>query len=146
MTKTLLMATPDKILECMPYIDKYVKPAFETGIGEQKWETLLARTLMGDALVWLAFMDGEVVGAATTEIIDFDGYRCVHIITTGTDNHVGFEDFHIFLYDYAKKVDCKNLQFWGRKGWSRAINKLDGAKGEKYKEVYRVFSMEIEYD
>lgn len=130
----------------MPFIDKYVKPAFESGTGEQKWETLIGRALLGDVIMWLAFIDGTVVGAASTEILEFDGYRCLHIITSGTDNHVGFEDFHINLYNYANQIGVKNLQFWGRKGWSRAADKIAGGKGEKYKEVYRVFSMEIDYE
>jgi len=36
MDKKLLIVPVDKILELMPYIDKYVKPAYDTGIGEQK--------------------------------------------------------------------------------------------------------------
>ena len=146
MTKTLLEVPTNKVLECMPIIDKYVKPAYDHGIGETKWETLVARSLVGEVLIWIAFLDGQVVGAASTEIIEFDGYRCIHLITSATDNHVGFEDFHPRLYEYTKAQGCRNIQFWGRKGWSRAIDKVSGANKEKYKEVYRVFSMEIDYE
>jgi len=143
MDKKLLIVPVDKILELMPYIDKYVKPAYDTGIGEQKWETIIARALFGDLLIWLAFADGKIVGAASTEVIKFDGYSCVHLITTSSDNGAGFEDWHPFLYDYAKQIGAEKIQFWGRKGWSRAIDKVTGSDGEKYREVYRVFSMEI---
>jgi hypothetical protein len=144
--KRLLALPPDKIYEALPYINKYVKNAYDTGTGEQKWETILGRAFLGDVLIWLAFYDGNIVGAASTELIDFDGYRCVHVITAGTDNHVGFEDFHYALEEHARQIGAKNLQFWGRKGWSRATDKVTGIAGEKYKEVYRVFSMEIDYE
>lgn len=144
--KRLLALPPDKIYEALPYVNKYIKNAYDTGIGEQRWETILGRAFIGDLLFWLAFDDGKIVGAASTEIINFDGYVCVHVITAGTDNGAGFEEFHYCLEDYARSIGAKHLQFWGRKGWSRAADRITGVKGEKYKEVYRVFSMEINYE
>ena len=144
MNKKLLLIPTSDILKLMPYIDKWIYPAYDTGIGEQKWETIVARALVGEVIFWLAFLDEKPVGAASTEVINFDGYKCVHIITSGTENNVGFEDYHAFLYDYAQAIGARNLQFWGRKGWSRAKDKIEGRKGEKYDEVYRVFSMEID--
>jgi hypothetical protein len=32
---------------------------------------------------------------------------------------------------------------YGRKGWSRVLDKLTGSKNEKYKQVYVVHSMEL---
>lgn len=144
--KRLLALPPDKIYEAMPYVNTYIKPAYDTGVGEQKWETIVGRAFLGDVLFWLAFDDGKIVGAASTELIDFDGYRCVHIITSGTDNFAGFQDYHYAFEDYARQVKATKIQFWGRKGWSKAIDKVEGQNGEKYKEVYRVFSMEIKDD
>lgn len=142
--KVLHYVPPDKVYDLVPYITKYVKPAYDTGSGEMRWETLVGRIFQGDVQFWLAFMDGKVIGAATTEIIPFDGYKCIHIITSGTDNGCGFQDYHYALEDFARQVGAKNVQFWGRKGWSRHIDKVNGQFGEKYKEVYRVFSMEID--
>ena len=144
--KRLLALPPDKVYEALPYIDKYIKPAYETGIGEQKWETILGRAFLGDLLFWLAFDNGHVVGGASTEVIDFDGYKCLHVITSGTDNHAGFQDYHYAFEELARNIGAKNIQFWGRKGWTRAVDKITGINGEKYKEVYRVFSMEIDYE
>lgn len=147
MKKVLLPVTKDKIYEIFPYIDKYIRPAYETGIGESTWESLLGRAFLGDALFWLAFNEGKVVGAASSEVIDFDGYRCVHVITASTDTGDGFWDYHYAFEDYARSIGAKNVQFWGRQGWSRAADKITGHKyGEKYREVYRVFSMEIKHE
>lgn len=146
MAKQLLPVPKEDIMRVFPYVDKYIKPAYDTGSGEQTWETILGRALLGDIVFWLAFNEGKVVGAGSTEIIDFDGYRCVHVITSSTDVGDGFEDYHYAFEDYARRVGAKNVQFWGRKGWSRAVNKITGTNGEKYKEVYRVFSMEINYE
>jgi len=144
--KKLLALPTDMICKTMPFLEKYIKNALETGIGETSWETLLGKALLGNTLFWLAFDDGKIVGAASTEILDFDGYRCVHLITSGIDKGFLFEDYHHVIEDHAKSVGARNVQFWGRKGWSRAIGRVTGQSGEKYEEVYRVFSMEIDYE
>lgn len=144
--KQLLAVPKDDIESVLGYVMKYIKPAYETGIGEQGWSNILGRAFLGDLLFWLAFDDGKVVGMASTEVIDFEGYRCVHVITSATDTGNGFWDYHYAFENYARVVGAKNVQFWGRKGWSRAVDKITGLRGEKYKEVYRVFSMEIEHE
>jgi hypothetical protein len=147
MDKQLLRVNTEKLYEVLPYVDKYIKPAYHTGIGEQSWESLLGRAFLGDVIFWLAFDDGVVVGAGSTEVIDFDGYRCVHVITSSTDTGNGFWDYHYAYEEYARQIGAKHVQFWGRKGWSRVVDKITGQTyGEKYKEVYRVFSMEIKYE
>lgn len=144
MTKKLLPIPSSRIVEAMPYIDKYVKPAFDTGIGEKTYQQFLGLMLLDQIILWAALEDDKLVGMATTEIMEFPAYKAVHIITAGTDNGAGFGEFHPFLQTYAKNTGARCLQFWGRKGWSRAISQIPGNNGEKYKEVYRVFSMEID--
>lgn len=146
MTKKLLLVPVQDLTTIMPYILKYVKPAYDTGIGETRWETLLGRAFLGEVQIWLAFNDGKIVGAASTEHITFDGYMCLHVITSSTDVGDGFEDYHYAFEEYGRHIGAKNVQFWGRKGWSRAVNRIEGRKGEKYDEVYRVFSMELKYE
>jgi len=144
MDKKLLFVPTSETYNMLGYIDKYVRPAHDTGVGERSWETMVGHILTGNILLWLAFTDGKVVGAATTEIIDYPSYRCVHLITVGTDNGAGFQDWHHYLEDYAKRIGAQRINVWGRKGWSRALNIVAGVNNEKYEEVYRVFSMEIQ--
>lgn len=142
--KNLIPIPKERVLEFLPYIEKYIKSAMETGSGETTYESLIGRALMNDAVFWLGMDDKKVVGMASTEIIEYPEYKMVHLITVGGDNGFGFEDFHHVLEDYTRLVGATRIQFWGRKGWSRAINKVTGKNDEKYKETYRVFSMSIE--
>lgn len=142
--KNLIPIPKEKVLDFLPYIDKYVKGAMESGSGETTYESLIGRALMDTAVFWVAMDGDEVVGMASTEIINYPEYRMLHIITTGGDNGFGFEDYHYVLEEYAKLIKATRIQFWGRKGWTRAVNKIVGKNNEKYKETYRVFSMSIE--
>ena len=145
MTKKLIPIQASDILSpsMIDMVNKYVRPAFEKGHGETSMESLVSKMLTDKAVLWIAVDNNKIIGAATTELLQYEGYMTVHLITIGSDNNIGFEDYHKFLEEYAEKVKARDIQFWGRLGWSRAINKVIGEKDRKYKEVYRVFSMEI---
>ena len=145
MTRRLLPLPPEKILDNFEVVNQYVKPAYDTGTGEHTWEQFVARLLVGSIKLWIGLDEnGKLEGAATTEVIDFPGYRTVHLLTTSTQfNLLAYPEYHYAIEDEARLVGAKNIQFWGRKGWSKAIDKVTGQKGEKYNEVYRVFSMEL---
>lgn len=147
MKNKLVPMTAGDVLKYLDYSHKYIKPAFQTGTGETTYESLVGRALTGDVMFWMGFNEeDEVIGMASTEILNFPEYKTVHLITIGGENGFGFEDYHKFLEEYAKFIGARDIQFWGRKGWSRAIDKVVGINEEKYKETYRVFSMEIEYE
>jgi len=144
--KELILLPEDKILTMMPLVTKYVYPAFLTGQGETSYESLISKALVGRVQFWVAMEDDVATGMASTEIMDYEGYRTLHSITTGGDNGFGFEDYHHKLEEFAKHHGCRNVQFWGRKGWTKAVERITGINGEKFKETYRVFSMELQYD
>jgi hypothetical protein len=145
MTKLVPLTVKDT-LKYLDYAHKYIRPAFEKGTGETTYESLVGKALTGQAIFWMGFdEDDKVVGMASTEMMEFQEYLSVHLITIGGENGFGFEKYHHFLEAYAKQMNAKDIQFWGRKGWTKAIDKVTGLNEEKYKETYRVFSMEIKY-
>jgi hypothetical protein len=147
MEKKLIALNPEEVLKWLNYAELYIRPAFEKGTGETTFESLIGRALQRDAIFWMGFdEEDKMVGMASTEIMNFPEYRSVHLITIGLEDNSDFEDYHHFLETYAKDIGARDVQFWGRKGWSRSIKKVTGLNDEKYRETYRVFSMEIKYD
>lgn len=140
------MIPPADMVHLMPLFEKYVNQAFHSGNGETSYASLIGKGLKGEAHFW-ALMEDEVChGVCTTEFAVYDGYTCLHLITLGTDNKSNWQDWHHLLEDFSRHHGCREIQFWGRKGFSRAIDVVTGSKQEKYKEIYRVFSMELNYD
>lgn len=145
--KELVMIPPTDIIKLMPLIEKYTREAHATGTCETTYEHMMGKALVGNVHIW-ALMDEEdkCRGICTTEFAQYDAYLSLHLITLGTDNSSPWEEWHFGLEEFAKKHGCKDIQLWGRKGWSRALDKITGQGKEKYRETYRVFSMELDYE
>jgi len=145
--KELVLIPLTDIIKLMPLIEKYTREAHATGTEETTYEHLISKALVGNVQIW-ALMDEEdkCRGIGTTEFSHYDNYKSLHLITLGTDNNSSWEDWHTGLEEFAKTYGCKDIQIWGRKGWSRALDKVDGINKEKYRETYRVFSMELKYE
>ena len=146
MDKQLVKLPIENILEAMPLIEKWVPKAFNTGAGETSYESLIGKSLIGTVQVWVSLDDGVPKGITTTELIEYESYRALHVITTGGENGYGFEDYHYALEDFAKAMSCKDIQFWGRPAWSKAADRINGPQGENYKAISNVFSMEFDYE
>tara|TARA_R110000851_G_scaffold41082_2_gene103316 strand:+ start:2545 stop:2997 length:453 start_codon:yes stop_codon:yes gene_type:complete len=146
-TKELVLIPTKDILRLLPLINKHTDKAFHTGSGESTYESLIGKALTGDAQVWALMEEGKCYGICTTELMTYHNYRCLHLITLGADPDTAYGEFHYGLEEFAKHHGCKDIQFWGRPGWSKTIGKnITGKNDEKYKETYRVFSMELEYE
>lgn len=148
MDKRQMVRIPTKdLVTLMPLIEKYTRKAHESGTEETSYEQFVGKMFLGHVHVWAMMdLDDSCIGICTTEFADFDNYRCLHLITCGTDNKSPWEEWHHSLETFAKQNGCRNIQIWGRKGWSRALDKIDGLAKEKYRETYRVFSMELDYE
>ena len=108
---------------------------------------MMGKILTGDIQVWVAHdEEGNINCVGTTEFMRYPTYRALHVITLGGEIGVDYGNLHKPIEDYARHYGCKCLIFWGRKAWERASDKMTGRNGEKYKETYRVFAMELEND
>ncbi len=142
--KNLVLIPPEELVKVTGLLEEYVKPAMESGNGETSYHSIVGKGLIGTVHFWACMDDGKLMGITTTEFIQYEGYKTLHGITVGLKDGSGFEDWHYGLEDIAREHGCRNVQFWGRLGWSRAIKKVVGKNQEKYKEIYRVFSMELD--
>lgn len=143
--KELVLIPITEIIKFLPLIQQFSREAHASGTGETTYEQMISKALVGDVQIW-ALMDEEdkCRGICTTEVAHFYNYRTLHLITLGTDNTSPWEDWHHYLEDFAKSCGCRNIQTWARKGFSRALDRVTGKNEQKYRETYRVFSMELD--
>ncbi len=96
---------------------------------------------------WIVLNEEEVIiNVSITKINYYATHKSLHLITTTGINGGRWDTYkeaHHTIEDYARSKGCRRIEMYGRKGWSRVLNKLEGAQNEKYKEVYVVHSMEL---
>lgn len=113
-----LCVNPEKIDEIWPRVSYYIQDSLKRGSGEDTLETLHQKLKNGLALLWIAF-DGEIHGAATTELITIAGRKtCVISACGGKDIALwghGIGDLEAF----AKDEKCSAVRIVGRPGWKK---------------------------
>ena len=109
---------PAKIDEIWPRVSYYIQDSLKHGSGEDTLETLLPKLKSGLALLWIAF-DGDIHGAATTELVTIAGRKlCVISACGGKD--IALWGHHIRdLEAFAKDEKCSAVRIVGRSGWKR---------------------------
>jgi hypothetical protein len=141
-----VMLSPQEVLRLWPTIEQDVAKALVHGIDELTPFDICRQALDGKIQVWLTVdTDKNIVCTTTTRFLSYPGTKALQIITcTGTGRR--WEEFfhqHRAVEDFAKAQGCTSIQVWGRKGWSRRLNRLSSRAGNSYETLYYVFNMEI---
>ena len=89
------------------------------------------------------------VNISITRINYYAQHKSLHLVTTTGINGGKWDTYkeaHHTIEEFARSKGCRRIEMYGRKGWSKVLDKLEGSKGEKYKPVYVVQSMELDYE
>jgi hypothetical protein len=140
-----ILLSREQALDHMDTLIKYIKVAHATGYNETSMTDLLGKILVGNIQAWVGLDDNDEINCVgTTEFLQYPNYKALHLITLGGEAGVNLVKLHKPIEAFAREQGCKCVMFWGRKAWERASVRLEGDNGEKYKETYRVFAMELE--
>ena len=144
----VIMLEPEGIMRNWKEIEGAIDLALSHSVGESTTYTYL-RKLSDPAFhqCWVVLDDnGKAVNISVTRINQYDTHKSLHLLTTTGINGGSWKSYkeaHHTIEQFAKDQGCRRIEFYGREGWVRMITKLVGSKGEKYKPVYQVYSMEV---
>ena len=143
----VILLTPKQVVEHWRTIESAIASALKSSVGESTTYDYL--TWLQDPehyQCWAVQDEEKIVNISITKINTYATHKSLHLITTTGINGGRWDTYkeaHHTIEDYARRRGCRRIEMYGRKGWSRVLNKLEGAQNEKYKEVYVVHSMEL---
>ena len=143
----VILLTPKQVVEHWRTIESAIASALKSSVGESTTYDYL--TWLQDPehyQCWAVQDEEKIVNISITKINTYATHKSLHLITTTGINGGRWDTYkeaHHTIEDYARSRGCRRIEMYGRKGWSRVLNKLEGAQNEKYKEVYVVHSMEL---
>lgn len=112
--------------------------AVATAAGRMDTDDVLEYIKQGTYLLWLAAVEGEVVAALTTRVIEYPKTRALVI------DWIGGSKMKLWLptamqamKDHAAVNNCQHLEGYGREAWMRWLAK-DGWKPD-----YIAYKMEM---
>jgi hypothetical protein len=128
--------TGSNVMSWRPALEMLAK-AFEPGMADETFDMLLEDLLGLRSLLWLAHIDTEVYGAATTKVVVYPNGRRVCVITACAGRewprwrHTIKE-----IEQYAKSMGCAAVRLSGRRGWKIL-------KSEGYREPWVLLEKEL---
>jgi len=143
----VLQLSIETIMQQWEIIEKAISSALTCSTGESNSYHYLSKFSNNTYQCWAVInAEEEIINITVTKINHYDTHKSLHLLVTTSVGHNKWEEYkeaHHAIEEYARTHGCKRIEMYGRKGWSRVLNKLTGSQNEKYKEVYVVHSMEL---
>lgn len=92
----------------------------KTGLGD--FSELERDVLEGRQLLWLAWNGETIEAAATTQLVENDGFKVCCIRTCAGEEMSRWIHLVGQIEDYAKAEGCAKMRITGRKGWEHVLN------------------------
>lgn len=117
----------------------FIQQGLDQSKGEEDLDSILRYVVEGTAQLWIVYNGSFVVGAYTTQVIDYPNLSTVRIITLAGDEFSQWIDLaYKELVQFAKSQNAKRLDLVGRKGWVKVLDRFG------FKEAYTVVVKELE--
>jgi hypothetical protein len=134
-------AVPPELVDLVwPDAEPFLAPAIATAGGKLCAEDVHRRLQAGELLLWIVADDMVPIAAVTTRILGYPGRRALAMDWIGGARMREWLPLaQKTLVRYAKHNDCKHLEGYGRKGWSRWLRRFG------WEPEYIAYRMDIDH-
>lgn len=135
---------PQEYLENYSEYSEWINKALAYSSGSQGVIDITKGILNGTHQCWTVEDEsGCLLNVTITEIIEWEGIKTLHLITTTGHGWDDYKDAHHTIEQFGELVGCKRITFWGRPLWDKKISSLVGTRGQQYEKQYVVYNMNL---
>lgn len=125
--------------EIWDIVQEVLEKSIATSHGNFSPHDVLDHIMENYYMLWVATVDGKIVAAMTTRVMEYPNSRSLAVDWIGgSQMHKWLPMFQKMVVDHAKLNGCNQIEGYGRKAWVRWLGKYG------YKPNYIAFRMEIE--
>ncbi len=116
------------IVRGLPYID-----------GKFFYEDIVKFLSEEELVLWVIYNDKEnqACGCLITEVLDYPQIRALSIFLLSADDFSQAVQCLEQLKDYAKRVQCKSIEFMGREGWEKKL------EPHNFKKIHTIMRLKL---
>lgn len=113
---------------CFNAIHDYIKKSAKYTYGRYNAEDIKKDILKNNKQLWIAYESNQIYGFVVTEVITYPQLKSLVMHFTGGIKLNKWKDGMLqTLRKFAKQLDCKLIEAYGRKGWAKVFEQ-DGYK------------------
>ena len=131
----LIRIEPIGIQTIFPYVVKYLEKPLDRTSGENSLNDIYSYLINGQQQLWVLIKkDVGIIGACTTQFVDYPQFRIMSIPLVGTEPHTIKEWFEYTMNDksplmqWAKENNAKYVEGYVREGWVKFTEKYNFKK------------------
>ena len=127
-TKATVVPIPvEHVAVYWPSVGPLLQLAINEAHGELQLADVLARLQTQHMQLLVAVKDDKVIAACVTEVVTHPRKTTLRVVLVGgKDMHAWIGPLTSVLELGAKNVGASDIEFAGRKGWVRALERYDG--------------------
>lgn len=114
------MVPRERVAEVWPHVLPHVEAALAQSAGEYWPQDVQDYCAQGDWQLWIATRPGELVGMATTEVMDYPRARLLFVHLAGAREGQAVTAMWPLVQTFAASQGCSALRLVGRRGWARS--------------------------
>lgn len=126
----LIPVTPENLKLAWKDVGKYVEQGLEYTDG--KYAVNDVRALLGEGLLilWVVYNEEKekAIGCLLTEVLQYPRVKSLSIFLLGGDDFPQIVEVLEDLKNYARSIECKTIEFYGRAGWEKVLKPYDFEK------------------
>lgn len=137
---------PEEVLEQWPAISPFIDSFLKRGQGTSTVFDIAQKCISMKYQCWVVTQNTDIICVCITKIDEYPEFNSLHIIGIAGKDMSVWQHFHPTLENFAKFNKCNRITQWGRAGWAKRLEDLEGQYGEKYKVIHTVMAMELQTD
>lgn len=139
MNYEILYAPQEIVRDIWPSVEGYIESALKHSIGEYSSTDIFNKILIGNMELWCVGDGESIIAAYTTQFKIYPQRNTLLVHTIGGSDFLKWARLvEESLYQLAKLHNCSHLEVYGRKGWSRLLERQ-----ANFKQQYVVLTKEI---
>lgn len=130
---------PPEILDALEErVRPYLTKAAEFTFGRYEPEDIMQFVRSGNAHLWVALRDDNVIGITVTRFWEYPRKRCLDVVFLGGEDWDGWKDRMFDMLDrWSQDSGCDAIEASGRTGFARVF------KDRGYTPLWQVFEFPV---
>lgn len=135
----LIPIHPQNLDLALKDVARHIHAALEHSDNKYTYEDVIGLLKAESLILWVVYNDEieKAIGCLLTETIRYPQRQCLYIFLLGGDDFDGMTQCLDELQEYAKGIGCDSIEFFGREGWERRLQRF------QFKKIHTVMSLEL---
>jgi hypothetical protein len=135
----LIVVRPENIDLAWPDVEKYIAQGLEHADHKYNLNDVKEMLHSQSLNLWVVYNEEKqkAMGCALTQVLQYPQLKALSIFLLAGDDFSKMLKFMEELKEYAARIECKTIEFYGRPGWEKML------KAYNFEKIHTVMRLNL---